>query len=707
MRKFFLLVVFSLQLIAGMLTLSVAEKEFIAQNKKVKVALMPDFTPFSYIDRDRIMGFEHDLLELISYKTGLEFEKEFGVWHKNLKSFQTNKVDIISSISYKKEREPFTKYTAAYYKIPIMIFVRDDFGRYRGLESLKGKKVGVLKDVFYEKEVKGLDGIEAVVYKTYEDMTEALVFGRIDALVQNLTNINYLIKKNLYSNLVLADELKLPTIPEEDLRFGINPQKPLLHAIMQKGLDGISEQEWEILSDRWMDVSRNRLKPSYDFTKSEREYLDTEVVKYCIDPYFEPFEFLDKNGEHRGFTKDYLDLIVAKTKMKVQFVPTTSWTQTLEFLKTKKCDMTLAVANTYERQEFLSFTDTYLNFPQVVAMQSDAAFVASMDDLLNKKVAIVKDYALGDLLAYEYDDFSFIEVENTQEGLKRVSQGKVDAFIDFLPVMSTGIRKAATGNLKIAGKIDETVPLSAAVRGDDIILYSILQKTMQLIQPQEHAQILDKWMTIRYEHGVDYTLVWQIVFVATAILLLFAYWTNKIRQAKKIIEKQNKELEIMAKTDKMTGIYNRSKLDEILSQELQRAQRYSQYFGCAVVDIDNFKRINDTYGHLAGDKAIKELASVIQKSMRKSDYFGRWGGEEFLIISVGVDKNGLRQMLEKIRILVSEHEIKGVGKQTVSIGAAIYRQNDTEDSIIKRADDALYKAKNSGRNTVVIEDDKK
>jgi polar amino acid transport system substrate-binding protein len=701
--KIFLFCIFTLNLFASTLILSDEEKDFIDKNPQVSVALMPDFTPFSYIDKDRIMGFEHDLLELISQKTGLQFKKEFGVWHKNFLSFQTNKVDIISSISHKPEREPFTKYTTPYYKIPIMIFVRDDFGKYEGLQSLSGKKIGVLKDVFYEKEIQEITGIEAVIFNTYEDMTEALVFGRIDALVQNLTNINYLIRKNIYSNLVLADELKLPTIPEEDLRFGVNPEKPLLHAIMQKGLESISEQEWESLSDRWMDVSRNRLKKSYDFTKNEREYLDTKVVKYCVDPSFEPFEYLDEKENHRGLTKDYLDLIVAKTQMKVKLVTTTSWTETLEFLKEKKCDMILAIANTYKRQEYLFFTDPYLSFPQVVAMQNDAAFVANMNDLLDKKVAIVKDYALGELLKYQYSTFSPIEVENTQEGLKQVAQGKVDAFVDFLPVVTTGIRKAAIGNLKIAGKIDEVVPLSGAVRSDDMVLYSILQKTMRSIEPIEHTKILDKWMTIKYEHGTDYTLVWRVVVGALALFALFAYWNFKMQQAKNIIQKQNKELETLAMTDKMTGVYNRSKLDEVLHHEIDRSKRYEQSFGCAIIDIDHFKQTNDTFGHLAGDKVLKELSHLIYHSIRKSDYFGRWGGEEFLIIAPEVDKEGLFRLLDKIRKIVSEHQIENIGTKTISIGATIYKSNDTEDTIIKRADDLLYEAKNSGRDKVIVD----
>ncbi len=155
--------IFTLNLFADELILTNEEKEFIEENRKIKIALMPDFSPFSYIENDRVVGFENDLLQLISNKTGIEFEKHYGVWNKNLKSFKEKEVDIITSISYKKERESFVKFTNPYYQIPIMIFVRDNFGKYEGIKSLEGKKVGILKDVFYANELTKLARTKTII----------------------------------------------------------------------------------------------------------------------------------------------------------------------------------------------------------------------------------------------------------------------------------------------------------------------------------------------------------------------------------------------------------------------------------------------------------------------------------------------------------------------------------------------------------------
>ncbi|MCB9096439.1 MAG: transporter substrate-binding domain-containing protein [Arcobacter sp.] len=704
-----LIKILTLNLFADELILDENEKKFIEENKKIKIALMPDFSPFSYIENDRVIGFENDLLQLISNKTSLEFEKIYGVWNKNLKSFKEKEIDIITSISYKSERETFTKFTNPYYEIPIMIFVRDNFGKYEGIKSLEGKKVGILKDVFYANELTKYKNIQLVIYETYEEITKALVFGKIDALIQNLPNINYLIKKNLYSNLILADELKLPNIDKEDLRFGINPNKPELHSIIQKTLDNINKQEWQELRDRWIDVRYNDFSKDNNYlknnllTQQEIYYLNSKVFNYCINPQAEPFEYIDGKGNHNGITKDYLDSISKKIGMKTNFIKTENFEQTLQFLKEKKCEIAFAISSTPSNKKYLLFTEPYLDFPQVVATRTDVSFINDINDILDKKVAITKNKEISEILKLKYPNFKPIEVNNSIEGLVKVSNKKIDAFVDFLPTISRNINLVSNGNLKIAGKIDENPTLRFASRNDDLLLHSILQKSISSFEEHEKKVILDKWLTVRFEYGTDYSLLWKVILSATLLLGLFAYWNHKIRQAHKIIEKQNLQLEKLATTDKLTGIYNRTKLDELLINEMDRSYRYNHNFACAIIDIDYFKKVNDTYGHLVGDSVIKEIAILIKNSIRKSDYFGRWGGEEFLLILPEIEKQELQKLLEKIKNVIGEHPINEIGTKTVSIGATLYIYNDTITSIIKRADDALYTAKDSGRNKVVIE----
>jgi diguanylate cyclase (GGDEF)-like protein len=119
-------------------------------------------------------------------------------------------------------------------------------------------------------------------------------------------------------------------------------------------------------------------------------------------------------------------------------------------------------------------------------------------------------------------------------------------------------------------------------------------------------------------------------------------------------------------------------------------------------DIDHFKKINDRYGHIAGDSVLKAVADIVRENTRKTDYFIRWGGEEFMILSSGVNLDKEYKLAKKIRKVIENHDFKNVGRITVSLGVAEFKDTDTVNSFIKRADDAMYKAKNISRNRVEV-----
>lgn len=161
-------------------------------------------------------------------------------------------------------------------------------------------------------------------------------------------------------------------------------------------------------------------------------------------------------------------------------------------------------------------------------------------------------------------------------------------------------------------------------------------------------------------------------------------------------------IEKLSVTDKLTQIYNRLKLDETLKEELVRSERYLNEFSVILADIDKFKNINDTYGHQVGDQVLIEISNLIKSNLRQADILGRWGGEEFLIICPHTDILGAKSLAENLRKLIAGNVIDGVKNCTCSFGVASFIIGDNEASLIKRADDALYEAKNTGRNRVCI-----
>ncbi|HEX9295444.1 MAG TPA: GGDEF domain-containing protein [Polyangiaceae bacterium] len=167
----------------------------------------------------------------------------------------------------------------------------------------------------------------------------------------------------------------------------------------------------------------------------------------------------------------------------------------------------------------------------------------------------------------------------------------------------------------------------------------------------------------------------------------------------------HEEIYRMMTFDGLTQIYNKRYFHETLEREISRCRRYQRDLGLILMDVDNFKQKNDTFGHLAGDAILKELAMVVRWKLRREDVFARVGGEEFAILTPEVGLKGARDVAEKVRMVVESTTFrfeKKIMPTTISLGVATWvGGEDTADALYKRADDALYAAKEAGRNRVV------
>jgi len=163
-----------------------------------------------------------------------------------------------------------------------------------------------------------------------------------------------------------------------------------------------------------------------------------------------------------------------------------------------------------------------------------------------------------------------------------------------------------------------------------------------------------------------------------------------------------KELEHMASTDALTGLFNRNKLNDVLEKEIALSRAISSSLCVIFLDIDHFKAVNDTYGHGIGDKVLISLANIITSSIRTGDIAARWGGEEFMITLQATSVANATMLGEKLRVRVEEHVFEIIGKITISLGITEYINGESDEAFIKRVDEALYKAKETGRNKIIV-----
>lgn len=165
--------------------------------------------------------------------------------------------------------------------------------------------------------------------------------------------------------------------------------------------------------------------------------------------------------------------------------------------------------------------------------------------------------------------------------------------------------------------------------------------------------------------------------------------------------KLEEKLSQLASTDSLTGINNRRHFEELLTKEIARTKRNNNSLALMMFDIDHFKQINDTYGHNVGDNVLQSIANVILFNIRETDVFARWGGEEFILFFPETNEESAEYLGEKLRHAVEHYDFNDVDKVTASFGITLYKQGETSEELIKRADEAMYQAKSAGRNRVI------
>jgi diguanylate cyclase (GGDEF)-like protein len=166
------------------------------------------------------------------------------------------------------------------------------------------------------------------------------------------------------------------------------------------------------------------------------------------------------------------------------------------------------------------------------------------------------------------------------------------------------------------------------------------------------------------------------------------------------IAERTRDLEALAHTDLLTGLFNRRKLDEALAEEAERAERNDAPLSLILGDVDNFKSVNDRHGHKVGDEVLVAFAALLRDAVRPTDTLGRWGGEEFMLVCPGTDLAGATALAERLRQRVETTDLPEVGTRTCSFGVATLAPGESTDGLVARADAALYRCKRNGRNRV-------
>lgn len=428
---------------------------------------------------------------------------------------------------------------------------------------------------------------------------------------------------------------------------------------------------------------------------NERSFLHTNRITTVLRSSWPPFNFPSEGDSslEEGISVDFWKLVAERTGMKYTFVSEATWDGVFESIKKKSADVVIGTSLSNKHENYALFSKPYASFPYVIVTGKSIDFLPGIESLSGKRVAIGPTTTISDVLAAKYPNITFINVEDTKEALQMLSAGRVDAIIDILPVVAYLINAEHYTDLKISGTTEYRFDARIMIRNDYPELKSIVDKAIDTISSAEREKILNRYIAVTYEERIDYSWIVAVVFGALSIIAIFVY-----RQFE--MGKYHKRLLKMATTDPLTGLANRIRLDEKLIECHQLFERSERAFSVIMIDLDYFKRVNDTFGHLVGDKTLVALSGLLEEHIRATDMIGRWGGEEFMIICPETGIDGGVKLAEKIQHVIEEHDFDSIHTLTCSFGVSESRSGDRIENIVGRADSALYRAKAEGRNRV-------
>lgn len=234
------------------------------------------------------------------------------------------------------------------------------------------------------------------------------------------------------------------------------------------------------------------------------------------------------------------------------------------------------------------------------------------------------------------------------------------------------------------------------VEKKDAEFIKVINKIAKNLTQKEKDEILNSYQLVSYEQNIDIVYLLKYIIPLFLLLLIFLFINYRLKKEIRLRKEKEIKLSKFANKDSLTNIYNRRKIEELCENELRRCERYNYNLSLIFFDLNDFKLINDLTGHHKGDEVLIKTADVVLNNIRSTDYFGRWGGDEFLIVLPHTDLLQTQKIIKILESRINEinFNLKGNLKVSCSFGLCQYQVNDTLDSLLKRADESMYKMKN-------------
>jgi len=557
--------------------LTAEEQEWIAAHPSVKIGVEQNWVPFEYFDSNsKYSGISARVMELVEKYTGLHFQPVTGPWPETMKKFRAGEISLLPAVFYDRKREEYGIYTTPYYIVKNFIFVTADNQTIHDFSELSGRTVALPKGwTLTIKLRRDHPDIRILETPTLLDALLSVLNRRADATIASQTAVYYLCQENTLGGLkgIVQNELK-----NMELSILVNRQEPLLHSIVQKAIDSILQHDMIRIRQEFSAAPLVSKVQECRLTDQQHQWLrDHPELRFVGDPDWLPYEAFDHDGKYIGIVAEHLKLIESRLNIRFKIIPTGTWEESVKKISTGQADV-ISETTDSSLGSILLFTHSYLKNPIVIIMDSHESYVESLEQIKEKKIAVIREYGYLSKIFKKYPDIQWIEVDNIQEGLTAVSTGRADALLCTMALGSYTMAQMGLNNIKIVGKTEFFTELGFGIRKEYAPLVEIMNLAIRSITPEERQAILNRWIKQKYVERVDYTLIWQIVFVAALILSGTLFWMAMLKR--EIKRRSRLEAELIEKNRQITASIKYASLIQhaLIPREEDFQSFFSQHF---------------------------------------------------------------------------------------------------------------------------------
>ncbi|MBN2538489.1 MAG: transporter substrate-binding domain-containing protein [Deltaproteobacteria bacterium] len=513
--------------VSHVLSLTVEELAWLAAHPEITVAVNRAWPPMDYVDaQGKPQGIGIGFIKALNTRLKGRLKIVPLPWTEMCKAVKEKRIDALMDITPRPDRESFFNFTKPYVSVPHIIIAPKDAPHYENLSHLKGKSVGVERDFFIETVLRDkYPDIKVKLFNTTSDALDAVSKGITDAYIGNRAVAMYIIERELINN--LKGHGKIEETASINV-IGVRKDWPVLRDILQKALDNLNKDEVTSILRRWV-TPYEEYAVRIQLSPEEKAWITAHpVLRMGYDTSWPPVEYMDSEGRFVGMSADFTKLVGNIVGVAIQPTAPKSWQTTLEEIKSGSIDVLFAVTRTPQREEFLSFSKPYLNFPMVIVTDQAASYIGDMNELKGKKIAVVNGHASHDILKVRHPELDLMLTADAKAGLHAVKRRDAYAYIGSLAAISYVISHESISSLMVCGETPYNYELSIGVSKKQPILASIMQKAVTAITEEERNAIYQKWISVTYKRSVDYGLLLKVLLGSILIVLVVFYWNRRL-----------------------------------------------------------------------------------------------------------------------------------------------------------------------------------